>query len=150
MPDGISWNLNSPSSVITVCPALFPPCERMTICALAARKSMTFPLPSSPHWPPTRMMTMRLLGPGFGPASLEVVEARVIASELELDHPGGPVSVLGQNHLCNARSLFRFIVLWSIKKHDNITVLFYRARFSQVAEDWPLVRTLFGGATELR
>src|SRR6202521_4206456 len=150
MPDGMSWNLNSPCSVMTVWPALLPPCERITMSALAARKSMTFPLPSSPHWPPTRMMTIWLLGPGFGPASLEVVEARVIAAELELDHPGRPVAMLGQDHLGYSWSFFRFIVFWPIKKHDNVTVLFYRARFSQVAEDWAFVRTLFGGATELR
>src|ERR1700687_2933116 len=111
MPDGMSWNLNSPSSVTTVCPALLPPWERITICALEARKSMTFPLPSSPHWPPTRMMTIGLLGPGFGPASLEVVEARVIAAVLELDHPSGPISVLGHDNLGNPRPLFRFVVL---------------------------------------
>src|SRR5207244_10095732 len=42
----------------TVWPALLPPCERTTMCTLSARRSMTLPLPSSPHWPPTRMVTL--------------------------------------------------------------------------------------------
>src|ERR1700680_2658759 len=103
----MSWNLNSPSSVITVWPALLPPCERMTICALADRKSRTFPLPSSPHWPPTRMMTMdRLLRPRFGSAGLQVVETGVVTAELELDHAGRPIAVLGHDDLGDTRPLF--------------------------------------------
>src|SRR6202162_5855098 len=111
MPDGMSWNLNSPCSVMTVWPALLPPCERMTMSALAARKSMTFPLPSSPHWPPTRMMTTALLGTWFRPASLQVVEARVLAPDLELDHAGRAVAVLGHDELGDAGPLVRFVVL---------------------------------------
>ncbi len=37
IPLGMSWNLNSPSSVMTVWPALFPPWLRMTMSAFAAR-----------------------------------------------------------------------------------------------------------------
>src|SRR4029077_20760953 len=124
MPDGMSWNLNSPCSVMTVWPALFPPCERMTMSALAARKSMTFPFPSSPHWPPTRMMTTALLGSWFGPARLQVVEPRVVAAELELDHAGRAVAVLGDDELGNAGPLIGLVVLWAKQKHDNVTVLF--------------------------
>jgi len=74
----------------------------MTIWALEARKSMTLPLPSSPHWPPTRMMTIPVTRTGFGPAGLQVVEAGVVAAELELDHAGGAVAVLGDDDLGNA------------------------------------------------
>src|ERR1700688_2053445 len=126
MPEGMSWNLNSPCSVMTVWPALLPPCERMTMSALAARKSITLPLPSSPHWPPTRMMTTALLGPWFGPARLQVVEPRVVAAELELDHPGRAVAVLGDDELGYAGALIRLVVLGPEKKHDHVRVLLDR------------------------
>src|SRR6202521_5117368 len=130
MPDGMSWNLNSPCSVMTVWPALLPPCERITMSALAARKSMTFPLPSSPHWPPTRMMTTALLGSWLGPARLQVVEPRVVAAELELDHAGRTVAMLGNDQLGDTRALIRFVVLWAKQKHNNVTVLFYATAFA--------------------
>src|SRR5215208_198399 len=47
-----------------VCPALFPPWKRITRSAFSARRSVIFPLPSSPHWAP--MMTM----PGISESSL--------------------------------------------------------------------------------
>src|ERR1700694_4582839 len=135
MPEGMSWNLNSPCSVMTVWPALFPPWERMTMSALAARKSMTLPLPSSPHWPPTRMMTKGLFGPWFGPARLQVVEPRVVAAELELDHAGRAVAVLRDVKLGDAGPFIRFVVLRPEEKHDNVTILFDASRFPQVAQD---------------
>src|ERR1700694_1749406 len=135
---------------MTVWPALFPPCERMTICALAARKSMTLPLPSSPHWPPTRMMTMGLLRPGFGSAGLQVVEAGVVPAELELDHPGGAVPVLGDDDLGDSGAVLGLVILGPIKKHYNITILFNRPAFAKVAEDRPLVRTLLRRPAQLR
>src|SRR6266849_447067 len=98
----------------------------MTMSALAARKSMTFPFPSSPHWPPTRMMTTSLLGSWFGPARLQVVEAGVVAAELELDHPGRAVAVLGDDELGDAGSLVRLVVLRPEKKHDDVRVLLDR------------------------
>src|SRR6202521_964202 len=130
MPDGMSWNLNSPCSVMTGWPALLPPGERVTMSALAARKSMTFPLPSSPHWPPTRMMTTALLGSWFGPARLQVVEPRVVAAELELDHAGRAVAVLGDDELGNPGPLIGFVVLGPEKEHHNVTVLFYATAFA--------------------
>src|SRR5450759_3998197 len=150
MPEGMSWNLNSPSSVMTLLPALLPPWERMTISAFAARKSMTFPFPSSPHWPPTRMMTTGLLGTWFGPARLQVVEPRVVATELELDHAGRAVAVLGDDQLGDARPLIRFVVLRAKQKHDNVTILFDASAFTKVAQDGALVRALLGGAAQLR
>src|SRR5256885_14178590 len=111
---------------------------------------MTLPLPSSPHWPPTRMMTTGLLGPGLGAPGLQVVEAGVLAAELELDHAGGAVAVLGDDDLGDARPLISFIVFWSIKKHDNVTVLFNATAFAEVAEDRALVGPLLGRTAQLR
>src|SRR5258708_3742265 len=87
---------------------------------------MAFPFPSSPHWPPTRMMTTVLLGSWFGPSRLQVVEPRVVAAELELDHTGRPVAVLGDVELGDAWSLIGFVVLWAKQKHYNVTILFDR------------------------
>src|ERR1700682_1058102 len=120
----MSWNLNSPCSVMTVWPALLPPWERMTTSAFEARKSMTFPFPSSPHWPPTRMMTTGLLGSWFWPARLQVVEPRVVAAELELDRAGRAVAVLGDYQLCDAWPFIGFVVLGAKQKHYNVTILF--------------------------
>src|SRR6267142_2718873 len=111
---------------------------------------MTLPLPSSPHWPPTRMMTTGLLGARFGPARLQVVEASVVAAELELDHAGRAVAVLGDDQLGNAGPLIGFVVLRPEQKHDNVTILFDAARFSQVAEDGAFVWSLLRRAAELR
>src|ERR1700733_16273889 len=62
MPLGIRWKQWSLPPVTTVWPALFPPCERMTMLTLSASRSMTLPLPSSPHWPPTRTVTLIAAG----------------------------------------------------------------------------------------
>src|SRR5882672_2747477 len=110
---------------------------------------MTLPLPSSPHWPPTRMMTTGLLGARFGPARLQVVEPSVVAAELELDHAGRAVAVLGDDELGNAGPFVGFVVLRPEQKHDNVTILFDAARFSQIAQDRALVRALFGSSAQL-
>src|SRR6266567_1089253 len=94
---------------------------------------MTLPLPSSPHWPPTRMITIvlpalscGLFGSGFGPPRLQVVEAGVVAAELELDGAGGAVAVLGDMDLGDAGLLVGFVVLGPEQEHDNVGVLLYR------------------------
>src|ERR1700704_5337113 len=102
---------------------------------------MTLPFPSSPHWPPTRMMTTGLLGARFGPARLQVVEAGVIAAELELDHAGRAVAVLGDDQLGNARPLVRFVVLGPKQKHDNVTILFDAVMSNDICGD-EIVETL--------
>src|SRR4051794_8780872 len=53
IPEGIRWNLNSSPSRTMVWPALLPPWKRTIVVARSARRSTTFPLPSSPHWAPT-------------------------------------------------------------------------------------------------
>src|SRR5687768_6889888 len=57
MPEGTRWSLNSPPSLTTVWPALLPPWNRMTRSASCARRSVIFPLPSSPHCAPTIAVT---------------------------------------------------------------------------------------------
>src|SRR6185437_1599656 len=56
MPEGIRWSTYFLSPVMTVWPALFPPWERTTMSAVSVRKSIILPLPSSPHWAPTRIV----------------------------------------------------------------------------------------------
>src|SRR6188474_630079 len=53
MPEGIRWNLNSSPSRTIVWPALLPPWKRTIAAARSASRSVTLPLPSSPHWAPT-------------------------------------------------------------------------------------------------
>src|SRR6267378_6268162 len=87
---------------------------------------MTSPLPSSPHWPPTRMMTTGLLGARFGPARLQVVEPSVFAAEFELDHACGAIAVFGDVQLGDAGPLVRFVVLRPEKEHDKVRILLDR------------------------
>src|SRR4249919_1101011 len=53
IPEGIRWNLNSSPSRTIVWPALLPPWKRTITSARSASRSVTLPLPSSPHWAPT-------------------------------------------------------------------------------------------------
>src|ERR1700704_6323001 len=107
---------------------------------------MTLPLPSSPHWPPTRMMTTGLLGARFGPARLQVVEAGVVATELELDHAGRAIAVLGDDELSDAGPLVGLVVLWAKQKHYNVTILFDTSAFTKITQDRALVGPLLRSA----
>ena len=51
-PEGVKDNaiLSSPTTIVW--PALLPPWKRTTKSADEAKKSVTLPLPSSPHWAP--------------------------------------------------------------------------------------------------
>jgi len=49
----------------------------------------------------------------------------VVAAELELDGAGRAVAVLRYVELGDTRLLITFVVLGPIKKHDNVSVLFY-------------------------
>src|SRR3954447_3157825 len=53
IPDGIRWNLNFSPSRTIVWPALLPPWKRTITSVRSASRSVTLPLPSSPHWAPT-------------------------------------------------------------------------------------------------
>ena len=56
MPDGIRCRTYFCPLMKTVCPALLPPCVRTTTSACSVSTSMILPLPSSPHWAPTRIV----------------------------------------------------------------------------------------------
>ncbi len=56
MPEGIRWNFHLVPSRTIVWPALLPPWKRITRSACSAKRSVIFPLPSSPHWAPTITM----------------------------------------------------------------------------------------------
>ena len=51
-PEGVNDRaiLSSPTTIVW--PALFPPWNLTTKSAVEAKKSVTLPLPSSPHWAP--------------------------------------------------------------------------------------------------
>src|SRR6476620_7810196 len=53
MPEGIRCSFHSTSPLTIVCPALLPPWKRTIASARSASRSVTLPLPSSPHWAPT-------------------------------------------------------------------------------------------------
>src|SRR5271167_1927181 len=53
MPLGTSWRAKVSPSTTMVWPALWPPWYRTTSSISLARRSVSFPLPSSPHWVPT-------------------------------------------------------------------------------------------------
>src|SRR5262245_21639548 len=65
MPEGPRRSLSRVSPARIVCPALLPPWQRTTRSEARARRSVAFPLPSSPHWVPTRIVTGTV---GFYPA----------------------------------------------------------------------------------
>ena len=56
MPEGMRCRMYLVRPTMTVWPALAPPWARTTMSACSVRKSMILPLPSSPHWAPTRMV----------------------------------------------------------------------------------------------
>ena len=49
--DEVSLKTSSPRMIVW--PALLPPWKRTITSARSARRSVTLPLPSSPHWAPT-------------------------------------------------------------------------------------------------
>src|SRR3979409_1575991 len=99
----------------TVWPALLPPWERITMSVRPARMSITLPLPSSPHWPPTRIATgmsvllvdrrRRLVlgrprrGAPGGRLAGGVDEAGLALDEHQGHLAGGSVAVLGDDQL---------------------------------------------------
>src|SRR3979409_855318 len=99
----------------TVWPALLPPWERITMSVRPARMSLTFPLPSSPHWPPTRIAPgisvlvvqgrrrLVLHGPRGRATGRRLAggvdEASLAFDEHQRNLPGGPVAVLGDDQL---------------------------------------------------
>src|SRR5207302_5461817 len=131
----------------------------MTRLARSARRSMTLPLPSSPHCPPTRMMTIGSgllagLGGGrlVGPAAprLQVLEARQLGAEPEVDGAGRAVPVLGHDDLGEAGRVGLVVVALPIKKDYNVGILFDATALSQIGEHRALVGSLLGSPGQLR
>src|SRR5256885_14284313 len=91
-----------------------------------------------------------LFSPGLGPPRLQVVEAGVVAPELELDRPGGAVAVLSDVDFGDSGLLVGFVVLGSEQEHDHVGVLLDGAGLTKVAENGSLVRALLWRPAQLR
>src|SRR3546814_5157685 len=72
----------------------------------------------------------------------QVVEARVLAEELELDRPGRAVSLLADDDLGQplVRRVFLVVVLVAVDEDDHVRILLDGAGFAQVRH----YRTLVG------
>src|SRR2546427_4868636 len=134
MPEGIRWKRNSWPALTTVWPALLPPCERITMSAFSERRSMILPFPSSPHWPPTRMVTTRL-----APASpVEIGELRLLVDEEQLELPGRSVAMLGDKDLGDVTPVFSDVVVvetLAINEEHDVGVLLDRVMNHDVARN---------------
>src|SRR3982074_2885931 len=103
MPDGMRWNFHVSPAWMIVCPALLPPWKRTTTSACSARRSMTLPLPSSPHWAPTITVpgiSVESVGrPNPLRRALQAQEARVLALERKRHVAEAAVAVLGDDEV---------------------------------------------------
>src|SRR5437870_233954 len=103
------WNFHVSPPWTMVWPALLPPWKRTTTSARSASRSMTLPLPSSPHWAPTITVpgiAVRSVGGGplrlvpasaerrrFGRLGLDQVDLDV-ASQVGAQHGDGLAHLL--------------------------------------------------------
>src|SRR6266550_7337051 len=148
MPEGMRWKRNSWPALTTVCPALLPPCERMTISARSERRSMILPFPSSPHWPPTRIVTIRL-----APASpVEIDEFRLFVDKHQLELSRWTVAVLGDDDLRDVALVLRDVVIvetLAINEEHQIRVLLQRSRLAKIRELRAMIGSFLRFATQL-
>src|SRR4051794_22787065 len=80
-----------------------------------------------------------------------VGELGVVLEEDQADRPDRAVAVLREDQLGSARVLgLGVVVVVAVQEPDDVGVLLDRPGLSEVGEDGPLVRPLFGGAGELR
>src|SRR5262249_25639210 len=81
----------------------------------------------------------------------EILEARVLPEESELDRSDRPVALLADDDLRHAlvRSLL-VVYLVAVDEQDHVRVLLDRTRLAQVRHDRALVRPLLQAAVELR
>src|SRR6267143_6122831 len=148
MPDGMRWKRNSWPALTTVCPALLTPWERITMSAFSERRSMILPFPSSPHWPPTRMVTI-LLAP---PSAVEIGEFRLLVDEEQLELSSWAVAVLGDDDLGDVAPVFRDVVIVETlakNEEDQIRVLLQSPAFAKVRELRAMVGSLLRFAAQL-
>src|SRR3954465_15738285 len=163
MPDGIRWNFHVSPACMIVWPALLPPWKRTTTSACSARRSMTLPLPSSPHWAPTITVpgiSCESVGGAEGlRRALQAQEAGVVALEGEgagAVEGGGrvaqaAVAVLGDDQVGLARAVgVLVVVLVAVDEHDEVGVLLDLPGLAQVGEHRALVGARLDAARELR
>src|SRR3546814_12892604 len=81
----------------------------------------------------------------------QVVEARVLAEELELDRPGRAVSLLADDDLGQPLVLrvFLVVVLVAVDEDDHVRILLDGAGFAQVRHYRTLVGAGFQRAVEI-
>src|SRR3954471_14422863 len=166
IPDGMRWNFHVSPAWMIVWPALLPPWKRTTTSACSARRSMTLPLPSSPHWAPTITVpgiscesvggaTPRRVPAGPDPAhsggALEAQEPRVLTLEGERHVAEAAVAVLGDDEVGLARAVgVLVVVLVAVDEHDEVGVLLDLAGLAQVGEHRALVGARLDAARQLR
>ena len=84
------------------------------------------------------------------------IESRDLPVEDELDHPGRAVAMFGEYQLRYALLTFFHVTLVavhlsSVDKYDQVSILFDRARISEVGKDRSLIATsLFRRTGKLR
>src|SRR3954462_12890949 len=155
MPDGMRGNFHVSPAWMIVWPALLPPWKRTTTSACSARRSMTLPLPSSPHWAPTITVPgISLESVGGGERlrrAREAEEARVLALEGQRDVAKAAVAVLGDDEVGLARAVgVLVVVLVAVDEHDEVGVLLDLAGLTQVGEHRALVGARLDATRQLR
>src|SRR3954467_204751 len=155
IPDGMRWNFHVSPACMIVWPALLPPWKRTTTSACSARRSMTLPLPSSPHWAPTITVpgiSCESVGGAEGlRRALQAQEAGVLALEGEGHVAQAAVAVLGDDQVGLTRAVgVLVVVLVAVDEHDEVGVLLDLAGLAQVGEHRALVGPRLDAARELR
>ena len=87
----------------------------------------------------------------FGMDSFEGAESGRIVFKEERDFSDGAITMFGDDDIDDI--FIRGIGLhavFTVEKHDDIGVLFDRARFAEVGEFWYLIRARFNSTRELR
>src|SRR3954464_14427715 len=155
MPLGMRWNFHVSPAWMIVWPALLPPWKRTTTSACSARRSMTLPLPSSPHWAPTITVpgiSCESVGGAEGlRRALQAQEAGVLALEGEGHVAQAAVAVLGDDQVGLTRAVgVLVVVLVAVDEHDEVGVLLDLAGLAQVGEHRALVGARLDAARQLR
>src|SRR3954453_18540690 len=141
----------------------------MTTSARSASRSVTLPLPSSPHWAPTTTRpgmrsasscrvwrsSLESVGRGRSPTAevaflVHVGELRIAAQEREHHLADRAVPVLGDDDVRLARPLrVAVVVLVAVDEHDDVGVLLDLTGLAQVGEQRLLVGPRLDRARQL-
>src|SRR5450631_2270933 len=80
-----------------------------------------------------------------------VLELRVLAEERQLHIAGGAIALLRDDDVCDALARgVRVIDLFAIDQQNDVSILFNRARFTQIRHHRLLLDALLDAAVELR